>query len=212
MSHESSHIVLLIEEDASLRRLMTLGLQYRGMHVIEAPSPDHLPTVEGQQLDLLVLDVEGGVSSNWSLLASVQSHPDLSTLPMIVLAWEDLLSEHMPRSTVRSPVTCLTKPFDARALHASIEQLLVESSAQEIAIASITPNAQEIPPAVEIAGPTPSIWPLITAAGLLLAFIGLLGPIAITAVGLLVFMAALLLWTLGTKPEHKPIPNTHLGA
>ncbi len=206
MSHESRHTVLLIEEDASLRRLMALGLQYRDMRVIEAPSPDRLPLIEGQQPDLLVLDVEGGVNSHWSLLASVQSHPYLSTLPMVVLAWEDLLSEHVPHSTMQFPVTCLTKPFDARALHASIEQLLIESAPQE------APSAQEIPAIVAVASPTPSIWPLITAAGLLLAFIGLLGPIAITAVGFLVFMAALLLWTLGTKPEQTSIPNTHLGA
>ncbi len=211
MSHKPK-TVLLVEEDASLRRLMALGLQYRDMRVIEAPSPDHLPAIEGQQPDLLVLDVEGGVNSNWSLLAIVQSHPYLSTLPMVVLAWEDLLSEHVPHSTVQSPVTCLTKPFDARALHASIEQLLVGSAVQETAIASTALNAQEIPLTAEVASPTPSIWPLITAAGLLLAFIGLLGPIAITAVGFLIFMAALLLWTLGTKTEHTSIPNTHLGA
>jgi CheY-like chemotaxis protein len=205
MLHASRHTVLLIEEDASLRRLMALGLQYRGMRIIEAPSPDHLPAIEGQQPDLLVLDVEGGVSSNWSLLATVQSHPYLSTLPMVVLAWEELSSEYMYHSAVQSPVTCLTKPFDARALHASIEQLLVESAPREAA------NAQEMPSTVELASPTPSIWPLITAAGLLLAFIGLLGSIAITAVGLLIFMTALLLWTLGTKPEQASIPNTPLG-
>lgn len=205
MSHVSGHTVLLIEEDASLRRLIALGLQYRGMRIIEAPSPEHLPVIEAQQPDLLLLDVEGGVSSSWSLLATVQSHPYLSTLPVVVLAWEDLSSEHVHHSAV----TCLTKPFDARALHARIEQLLAESAPQEAAIAST--NAQEIPASVELASPAPSIWPLITAAGLLLAFIGLLGPIAITAVGLLIFMTALLLWTLGTKPEQASIPNTHLG-
>jgi DNA-binding response OmpR family regulator len=209
MSHESKHTVLLIEEDVSLRRLMVLGLEYRGMRVIEDVldksalySPGDFSTVEGQQADLLVLDVDGGISSDWSLLAVVASHPYLSTLPVVVLAWEDSLPERI--SNRNSNISCLTKPFDARMLYATIEQLLAESTAQEV---SATPREQEAFLATHGAAPALTIWPLVTAAGLLLACVGLLGSIAITVVGLLVFMAALLTWTLGTNPGHTSIPN-----
>lgn len=200
MSHESKHTVLLIEEDVSLRRLMALGLEYRGMRVVDAPGD--FSTIEVQQADLLVLDVDGGIGSDWSLLAVIASHPYLSTLPMVVLAWEDSLPERI--SNRHSNVSCLTKPFDARMLHATIEQLLAESAAQEV---SATPREQEAFLATYGAAPAPTIWPLVTAAGLLLASVGLLGSIAITVVGLLVFMAALLAWTLGTSPGHTSIPN-----
>jgi plastocyanin domain-containing protein len=43
---------------------------------------------------------------------------------------------------------------------------------------------------------------MITAAGLLLTVVGLMLQIAITAIGLLIVIAALLWWTLGTKPEN----------
>jgi len=209
MSHESKHTVLLIEEDVSLRRLMVLGLEYRGMRVVEDVldksalySPGDFSTVEGQQADLLVLDIDGGISSDWSLLAKVTSHPYLSTLPVVVLAWEDSLPERI--SNRYSNISCLTKPFDARMLHATIEQLLAESTAQEV---STTPREQEAFLATHGAAPALTIWPLVTAAGLLLACVGLLGSIAITVVGLLVFMAALLTWTLGTNPGQTSIPN-----
>ncbi len=202
MSHESKHTVLLIEEDVSLRRLMALGLEYRGMRVVEAYAAGDFSTVEGQQADLLVLDVDGGISSDWSLLEVAASHPYLSTLPMVVLAWEESLPERI--SNRHSNVSCLTKPFDARMLHATIEQLLAESAAQEV---STTPREQEAFLATHGATPALTIWPLVTAAGLLLACVGLLGSIAITVVGLLVFMAALLTWTLGTNPGHTSIPN-----
>ena len=202
MSHESKHTVLLIEEDISLRRLMVLGLEYRGIRVVEAYAPGDFSTIEGQQADLLVLDVDGGISSDWSLLAVVASHPYLSTLPVVVLAWEDSLPERI--SNRNSNILCLTKPFDARMLHATIEQLLAESAAQEV---STTPREQEAFLATHGAAPALTIWPLVTAAGLLLACVGLLGSIAITVVGLLVFMAALLTWTLGTNPGHTSIPN-----
>ena len=203
MSHEFKHTVLLIEEDVSLRRLMALGLEYRGMQVIEAYAPGDLSAIREQQADLLVLDVDGGISSDWSLLAAITSHPYLSILPVVVLAWEDSLPEHI--SHRHSNISCLTKPFDARMLYATIEQLLAVSAAQEV---FATPREQEAFLATHGAAPALTIWPLVTAAGLLLACVGLLGSIAITAVGLLVFMAALLSWTLGTNPGRTSIPTT----
>jgi len=209
MSHESKHTVLLIEEDVSLRRLMALGLEYRGMRVVEDVldksalyCPGDFSTLEGQRADLLVLDVDGGISRDWSLLAQATSHPYLSTLPVVVLAWEESLPESI--SNRHSNITCLTKPFDARMLYATIEQLLAESAAHEV---SATPREQEVFLATYGAAPAPTIWPLVTAAGLLLACVGLLGSIAITIVGLLVFMTALLTWTLGTNPGRTSIPN-----
>ncbi len=166
MLSATKQTVFLIEADASLRRLIALGLQYRGMHVIEVNSPTSLPTIDAQQPSLLVLDVDGRGSSDWSL------------------------------------VTCLTKPFDARTLQSTIEQLLTVSTAQAAAITS----KEEILLAAQTVSPAPSIWPLITAAGLLLAFIGLMVHITLTVLGILIVLAALLWWTLGTKTEAVPLP------
>src|SRR6266487_47455 len=121
-------------------------------------------------------------------LAAVASHPYLSALPIVVIAWEDSL----PISRRSSNISCLTKPFDARTLHTTIERLLAESAAQEV---SATRREQETLLATQ--GAAPTIWPLVTAIGLLLAL-----------VGLLVFMAALLTWTLGPSPSRTSIPNT----
>jgi CheY-like chemotaxis protein len=189
------HTVLLIEADSSLRRLIALGLQYRGMHVIETGSPMDLPVLELRQPSLVVLDIDGEARSNRSLLSTVMQHPYLSTLPMVVLAWDCLV----PADTHQAQVTCLSKPFDARTLQATIEQILRATG--EI---SSTPK-QEVLLAAHSASPAPSIWPLITAVGLLLAFIGLMTQFVISVLGLLIIIVSLLLWTLGTKPEHEPL-------
>src|SRR5436305_14567585 len=114
MSHETKPTVLLVEGDPSLRRLIALGLQYRGMHVIATSSPTRLPTLEAHSPDLLVLDVDGGVKSDPSLLTTMQEHPFLSTLPIVLLAWEcplpaRVVSDH--QITPQAEPACLTKPF-----------------------------------------------------------------------------------------------------
>ena len=187
--------VLLIESDTSLRRLITLGLQYQDMHVVEAISPANILDLNAQLPDVIVLDIDDEVGSNHALLSILQSHAHYSTIPLIVLTWDCLITgDYYQRS-----ITCLAKPFDARTLHATIEQ--IHRAGKE----SNSVSGQVQHPAPRTMAPILSIWPLITAAGLLLSLIGLMTQITVSAFGLIVLLVALLLWTLGTKPEPEPI-------
>lgn len=203
MSHGTKPTVLLIEADRSLRRLIVLGLQQRGMHIIEADSPTQLNIPEGQLPKLLVLDIDSGVNSDWSMLDAIRALPELSTIPIVVLTWEVPVAAGMSEYSnyaedlLEERVTSLTKPFDARTLHATVEQLLETYTAHETGQVSATGRT---------ATASPSIWPLLTAAGLLLAFIGLMGQLSLIIVGLLIVLVSLLWWTLGTKPERAALP------
>ena len=189
------HTVLLIEADRSLRRLISLGLQYRGMHVIETSSPTSLPDLQSQRPDVVVLDIDGEAGSNHALLSTLQSHPYFSSIPLIVLAWDCLVTSGNHQHGSQTSITCLAKPFDARTLLTTIEQIQGTSKVNSLA------SRQEQLLARHSATPTPSILPLITAAGLLLSLTGLMTQITISALGLLVILIALLWWTLGTKTE-----------
>ena len=209
MSNGTRPTVLLIEADTSLRRLIALGLEYRGMHVIEASSAWNLPTLGTKKPDLLILDVDGAMGSDWTLIEAAQAHPYLSTLPVVVLTWEcpaavGAASEE--QNSLQGHTTCLTKPFDARALHTTIEALLVADSTNSTgSTAQETARKQDILLITQQATAAPSIWPLMTAAGLLLAFIGLMGVLAITALGLCIVLVSLLWWTLGTGGKKQAV-------
>jgi CheY-like chemotaxis protein len=204
MSSQKKPTVLLIEPDAALRRLIALGLEHRGMHVIEANSPTSLPSFETQEtqpFDLLVLDIDGGAGRNRNFLAAAHTllaHPQFSTLPTILLAWEYPSSIGIAESGVvtASAIKYLTKPFDARVLHKTLDQFLIARAADEAAREA---RAEELLLATYPKQASASIWPFVTAAGLLLAFVGMMLQIAVTIVGVLVVIAALLLWTLGGR-------------
>ena len=200
MQQATRHSVLLVEANPSLRRMIALGLQHRGLHVIEADSPASISVPLSGLPDVMILDIDGEAGNGQTLLEQAEAHPALSSLPVVALAWED----HSPAETCgidaqkASSHIYLTKPFDARTLHAAIEQLLFDSAETKAA------RKQESYLATRPTT-TPSIWPLVTAIGLLLAMIGLMLQITVTAVGLLVVMTALLCWSLGTKREPEPI-------
>jgi DNA-binding NtrC family response regulator len=198
MPRDTGSTVLLIEPDMSLRRLIALGLEHRGMQVIEVCS---LTSLEDQLItdpDLLVLDIDNGYCDDASLLAAVQAHPYLSTLPMVVLAWDH--AQFATRDSTLPLLEFLGKPFDARLLHATIENLLITSASIELsARRGIVPSSTAS--IVSSAG----ICPLLTAAGLLLTVVGLMLQLVVTGVGVLVMLVGLLWWTLGKRPARQVV-------
>ncbi|GHO43710.1 response regulator [Ktedonospora formicarum] len=200
--------VLLIESDMCLRRLIAIGLQSRGMQVSEFVRASRELTLKDPQPDLLVVDVDGDVHSNWSLLQEAQALPSLSGVPTIVLCWErecqfaPALPTGQFANSLSQPTTYLTKPFDARVLHQAMDQLLqaraVEAATQEADLEAALLASYSRHSA-------PSIFPMVTAAGLLLLVISmLLMQVALGVAGFLIVIIALLCWTLGGE---KPAPR-----
>ena len=185
--------ILLYEPDPSFRRLISVGLRQRDLHVIETNSPTTLPSEQAEKPELLIVDVDRGPTCDWSLLSSLRTHPTLASLPVIVLAWEK------PRTKVSStllnkdqPVLCVTKPFDARALHAEVDRQLVvrkqqraQQEARKEAVLLASYNKEHVPA---------SIWPVITAAGLFIAFFGFLFQFILLLIGVGIVLLSLLLW------------------
>lgn len=200
MMQSKTYNILLIEPDASLRRIISLGLQNQGYHVIEANAPTTVPVLDAQQLHLLILDLDNNMESDWRLLEAAQSHPRFAQLPTIVLSWEYPFTQphnSTVATTALSQIIYQIKPFDARTLQANVAQLLTAYAAQE---AALTAHTEEALIAAYTAKTPPSIWPLVTAAGMVLAFVGFMLQFTISILGILIVIIGLLWWTLGNKP------------
>jgi CheY-like chemotaxis protein len=192
----SAATVLLLEADPAIRRMITLGLQHRGLQVIEAASLSALPSSDLPSFDLLILDVDHGVACNWTMLDAVQENPDFATLPTVILSWEPPVGDALT-NTPQSSV-CVTKPFDARALYKGIDHLLTIRTSEK---AGQLAQAEAALLASYNRHGSASIWPVVTAAGLLLMVIGLLLQFVVAIVGLLIVITALLLWTIGSRTQ-----------
>lgn len=190
--------ILLIEADTSLRRVIALGLQSRDLHVIEAASVAQVSDPNARQAALVVVDIDGEVGNSDALLTEIEAHPHLSTLPVILLAWDTSLKSAVPAGSLDDRLICLAKPFDARSLQAAIESVLASGE-------SLSPAVREAANARRTSASAPSICPMITAAGLMLALIGLMLQLAVTAVGLLIVVVALLCWSLSPRSQPREV-------
>lgn len=203
--------VILLEAEPSLRRLIMLGLRHQGLKVVEAASLNALDAADIEAADLLVMDIDNDYQCDWPLLYTVQQHPQLAALPSVVLSWETPDTETCPTTLpiVNDPqrFTFLPKPFDARAMYQKITELL----SMRISEKNATIEHAEAALLASYQRPTASIWPLVTAIGMLLVVIGLLIHLAITAIGILIVAVSLLFWILGTKPAQYAPPQPTMG-
>ncbi len=198
MSQGQKQTVLVFETDPSLRRLITLGLVHRGLQVIEADSLTAIEEMDVATVDLLVLDVDDATTCDWKRLESIQAQPHLSALASIVLAWEaPLTGSSAVTLSTQAQNTFLPKPFDARILHETIDNLIAARFAEQEAREARLEAALLASYARHTA---PSAWPVITAAGLFFLVVGLLLQLALAVVGILIVVIGLLLWTLGGPP------------
>jgi CheY-like chemotaxis protein len=202
--NQTERQVLVIEPDAALRRVMTLGLRQRGLHVVEASSLGDAWELAQGPPSLIVLDVGVGANSEWMLLRTLRAHRMLGAAPAVLLAWE-CPSDAALLGDGASRYLCLSKPFDARALYAAAETLLAVPVAVQDPVSASVPAAaapalaaprDAAPVAVEAApGAAPSIWPLVAAGGLTLAVVGFLINAAFVVIGAIILFVAILWWT-----------------
>jgi uncharacterized membrane protein len=72
-----------------------------------------------------------------------------------------------------------------------------------------TPDAHVPPPAEAIHMPEPSYLPVILAFGLMLALVGLILTFVISAIGLIIFLVALIRWIGQSRAEMRELPLEH---
>lgn len=198
MQHIVNQTILLVEANVSLRRMIALSLRYHGLRVIEAGTAHDLPDLHVPPA-LVLLDIDSETGSESGALADIERHPLLSALPVVVLSWDAALPAASDRQDDVTPAehhAYMAKPFDARALHTIIESLLLPGNA-----ARDPRLAVNLPAGRSASTTAPSLCPILAAAGLMLALIGFMMQLVVTACGVLIIVVALLWWTLGPRPE-----------
>jgi DNA-binding response OmpR family regulator len=108
--------VLIIEDDADLRHVLSLRLRTKGIQVVTAADASSAMTVavrERPQAVILDLGLPGG--DGMVLLERLKKNPQLAGVPVVVLSARDA-SSHREAALARGAVAYVQKPFDDQAL------------------------------------------------------------------------------------------------
>ena len=79
-------LVLIVDDDASARRLLAAVLRKEGLRVAEAEAGETAITLARRiRPDLITLDIMMPKMDGWSVLTTLKSDPDLAAIPVIVV-------------------------------------------------------------------------------------------------------------------------------
>src|SRR5262245_10838955 len=122
----SQKLILVVEDDSLLRESLSLGLQDRGYHVIDAATVDEAITrvvTCGRRVDLLFTDVDlAGALDGIDLALWFALYAPKAP---IILTSGKVSPKPRDSRLFEKPVDFFEKPVDDAALHRRIEALLL---------------------------------------------------------------------------------------
>ena len=114
--------VLLIDDDAAIRKLCSVSLRAHGIDVIEAEDgAQGLKLVRRNRPDLVLLDVSMPGLDGFEVGQLVRRHRKTRHIPLMFLSGE---AENDERARELGAIACLAKPFDPVALGSLIAAAL----------------------------------------------------------------------------------------
>ena len=113
--------ILVAEDDTAVRAMLALVLERRG-HVVVPVGSGHacLERLEGERVDLVILDVEMPLLDGWDTLAAIRRSRDVPVILLTALSGD----EHVARSVERGADAFVSKPFLNGDLITVVDRLL----------------------------------------------------------------------------------------
>lgn len=116
--------VVVAEDDADLRGVLTAALTRNGHRVLQArDGAEALAAIEREPVDLLVLDLVMPNIDGYEVLARLKSNQKDALIPVVVVSGADRSSSEL-RSLRLGANVYLTKPIEAAALTEEVTRLL----------------------------------------------------------------------------------------
>lgn len=116
--------ILIVDDSASLRRLLCASLKEMGHEVVEAgDGQDALNSIVGQQFDLLISDVNMPVMDGLELVERVRALPGFENAPILMLSSESS-RDIKQRSKALGVTGWIVKPFNPQRLMATVNKAL----------------------------------------------------------------------------------------
>jgi CheY-like chemotaxis protein len=120
--------VLIVEDEANIRKFAAVNLAARGYDVVEADNAqDGLKRLQDTRPALLILDIRMSGMSGLDLLDIMSREPDIPDIPVIVVTASEGAADSVLEADYPHIVEVLVKPVSAPRLVEIVASALEES-------------------------------------------------------------------------------------
>jgi CheY-like chemotaxis protein len=115
--------VLVVDDDASIRKLIMVALRRDGYDFIEAPNGrEALDLMRSERPHVVVLDLMMPILSGWDVLQERERDPELRNIPVIIVSANR--DPEVAMAVDKGICAFLPKPFDIGALSALVRSCI----------------------------------------------------------------------------------------
>lgn len=123
------NVVLVVDDDANIRKMIVAALKRDGYTFLEAPNGrEALDLMRAQHPDVVVLDLMMPVLSGWDVLRERSGDEDLMSIPVIIVSANR--DPEVAHAVSQGICAFLPKPFDIGALSALVRSCMPPLPAQ----------------------------------------------------------------------------------
>ncbi|WP_404362972.1 response regulator [Marinobacter sp.] len=116
--------ILIVDDSASIRQVVSLTLKGAGFEVIEAcDGRDALSKLTGQRVHLMISDVNMPNMDGLTFLKEVKSRPEYKFTPVIMLTTESAEDKKM-QGQAAGAKAWMVKPFQPQQMLAAVNKLV----------------------------------------------------------------------------------------
>ncbi|MFC1575221.1 response regulator [Gemmatimonadota bacterium] len=139
---EGGHRILVIDDDADARVLMTHYLEDLGCTVVPAGSAgEGLRMARADRPDLITLDLMMPGMTGWEALKEFKDDPELRDIPVVIVS---MLAGEGDRADLLGAVDLLSKPVDRQSLLRVLNRNLKEGGDRNILVVEDDPDTQMV--------------------------------------------------------------------
>ena len=115
--------ILVVDDDANIRRMVIAALRREGYTFIEAPNGrDALELMRAEHPDVVVLDLMMPILSGWDVLKEREQDVELMRIPVIIVSANR--DPEVAMAVDKGICAFLPKPFDIGALSALVRSCI----------------------------------------------------------------------------------------
>jgi DNA-binding response OmpR family regulator len=134
LANSGARRVLIIDDDASTRKLLSVGLQSQGFEPLEAADAESgIAITMAQSPDLVLLDLHLPGTDGFGVLQRLKRAPATASIPVIVITGdEDMLLGARDRILALGAADLVGKPLEMDALIAEMRTLIPQKEAPRV--------------------------------------------------------------------------------